>query len=100
MRNKRQPQTIIKRQAHEPVVKPNLACTPTQIATMAQKGIAISNNSVDLNYYDGETDITFNEPIDQNPHADIAEIWEAQQNAREKVNRVSKKFKVKTNRYE
>lgn len=100
IRLKKVQKTAIKRKEHEPVVQPNLACSPKQIADMAKKGIAISSHSVDLNYHDGETDISFDVPVDQQANVDIAEIWEAQQIAQEKVVRVNRKFKVKTNRHE
>ena len=80
-----------KRLPHEPVVQPNLAMTPAQVAEMAAAGKPVSSTSVGT-YYDGTPNPSFDLPIDQKRGCDIADAWNASVEAQDKLNDMKRRI--------
>lgn len=66
-------------------VQSDLALTPAQMADLAEKGIPISTANAQLAYEDGTRSATFDIPIEERRGIDIADVWNTQQDARDKV---------------
>lgn len=77
-----------RRHEGEAVVQNDLAYTPTQMMQMAEKGIAVSNQSVSAdNFFDGVpvNESTFNLPLERLRGVDVADCWQAEQSVRKKA---------------
>lgn len=77
-----------RRHEGESVVQNDLAYTPTQMMQMAEKGIAVSNQSVSAdNFFDGVpvSESTFNLPLERLRGVDVADCWQAEQSIRKKA---------------
>lgn len=71
----------------ESPVTPNLAMTPSQMEKLHAEGKSISLNNLEGMFYDGDTNPSFELPIDQIRGVDIGEIWQASKDARRKLSK-------------
>lgn len=83
---------ICKLKSFEKPVQPNLAMTPADVADMASKGIPVSTQANGAQYYDGVPEPSLDIPIDQQRGADMADIFNAQMDAREKLGNMRRKI--------
>lgn len=77
-----------RRKEHESIVQDGLAYTPTQMLQLAEKGIAVSTNSVsDSLFFDGvpKGQGSFDLPVDMRKGFDVADAWQASQTIRAKA---------------
>ena len=64
-------------------VQHGLAYTPAKMAALAEKGVPISSMTLDSQYYDGDTDPSFDYGIEDVRGVDIAEAWEQEMGAKQ-----------------
>ena len=77
-----------RRKQGESEVQSDLAYTPSQMMSMAEKGIAVSAQNVNPdNFFDGVSveESTFNLPLDRLRGVDVADCWQAEQNTKKKA---------------
>lgn len=67
-----------------PVI-PNLAITPSKMAELVDSGIPVSSSVLGANYFDGESNPSWDLPADLRRGVDIASVWQAQRDARQNV---------------
>lgn len=79
------------RKEGELCTQPNLAYTTGDMFDLWKRGIPIDNQNVTSNFFDGDKNPSWDVPIERCRGIDIADIWQAQQDARHKVRTVSKK---------
>lgn len=72
----------------QPVI-PHQAVTPAQMLELAKQGIPISSQTAPIE--EGKTQISWEIPLDQRKHVDAAELWQQQQEIRDKVKRAHKR---------
>ena len=72
----------------QPVI-PHQAVTPSQMMELAKQGIPISTQTAPLE--EGKTDVSWDLPAEQRKHVDAAELWQMQQDIRQKVKRAHKR---------
>ena len=65
-------------------VRPNLAVTPAQMAKMTEQGVAVSSQ-IASDFNDGETNVSFDLPVDRVRGMDIVELWESEKTARQRI---------------
>lgn len=86
------------RREHEIPVYGNLTTTPAQMLEMAEKGIPISAQNIAMSAKDGETNPSWDLPLDQIRGVDPAAMWEHSQVIKEKARKAHindvKKFGV------
>lgn len=63
----------------------NLAITPARMAEMVDNGIPVSSNVLSGNYDDGVPSPAWDIPIDRKRGVDVAEVWNAQKDARKTI---------------
>lgn len=68
----------------KPVVN-GLALTPAQMAELAERGIPISTANAQLAYEDGDRSSSMDVQIEDRRGVDMADVWNAQQDARNRV---------------
>lgn len=73
-----------KRLNGEPIVYPNLAVTPSQMAQLTEKGIPINSNQIGLMFDDGSKSPSLG--FEERRGVDMADIWNAQKTSRSKLN--------------
>lgn len=72
-----------KRMDGEPIVQNDLAVTPSQMVQMMSDGIPITTQNLHPElFFDGDTNPSFEIPIDQQRGIDVADCWEASQDIR------------------
>lgn len=73
-----------RRRECESIVQSNLSYTPSQMMEMNEKGIAISNQSVNPEmFFDGVSEgLSFELPIDRLRGVDVADCWQASTTAK------------------
>lgn len=64
-------------------VQHGLAYTPAKMAALAEKGVPISSMTLDSQYYDGDTNPSFDYGIEDVRGVDIAEAWEQEMGAKQ-----------------
>lgn len=77
-----------RRKEGENIVQNDLAYTPSQMMEMAERGIAVSNQSIAVeNFFDGVpvAESTFELPMDQLRGIDVADCWQANESIRKKA---------------
>jgi len=77
-----------RRKEGENVVQNDLAYTPSQMMQMAERGIAVSNQSISAdNFFDGVpvSESTFELPLDQMRGIDVADCWQAEKSIKKKA---------------
>lgn len=77
-----------RRKEGENIVQNDLAYTPSQMMEMAERGIAVSNQSIAAdNFFDGVSvaQSTFELPLDQLRGIDVADCWQANESIRKKA---------------
>lgn len=86
-RNKRYAKRVTMAQRHddEIPVYGNLVVTPAQMLKMAEKGIPISSNNTSFRPEDGESNPSFDIPLDRLRGVDPAFMWEESQIIKQKA---------------
>lgn len=74
-----------KRQSHEPVVGSNLAYDLSDLDYLRRQGKPISPANVEGMYYDGETNVSADLPLDRMRGVDINDMWNAAQDAQKRL---------------
>lgn len=75
-----------RRERNEKPVQGDLALTPSQMFNMMQEGIPITAQEQNKNnFYDGDTNPSFELPLDQQRGVDIADCWNASVSIRKKA---------------
>lgn len=74
------------------VVQPNLAITPSRMAELVDEGIPVSSSFMSGFFTDGVENPSWDLPIDQRRGVDVAEVWNAQRDAR---NNITSKVELK-----
>lgn len=74
------------------VVQPNLAITPSRMAELVDEGIPVSSSLMSGFFNDGVENPSWDLPIDQRRGVDVAEVWNAQRDAR---NNITSKVELK-----
>lgn len=75
-----------RRREGESMVQNDLSYTPSQMMEMSEKGIAVSAQNVNPdNFYDGDTNPSFELGIDRLRGVDIADCWNAEQSIKKKA---------------
>lgn len=75
-----------RRRVGEHVVQNNLAYTPTQMMQLAEQGIAVSTMTIGAeNFYDGDTNPSFELPMERMRGVDIADCWQAEKSIKKKA---------------
>lgn len=77
-----------RRKEGENIVQNDLSYTPSQMMEMAERGIAVSNQSVAAeNFFDGVPvgESTFELPLDQMRGVDVADCWQVEQSIKKKA---------------
>lgn len=77
-----------RRREGENIVQNDLSYTPSQMMELAEKGIAISNQSISAdNFFDGVPikESTFDLPMDQLRGIDVADCWQASESIKKKA---------------
>lgn len=67
-----------------PVVRPNLAVTPSKMLTMAENGIPISSLTQDK-FFDGEFKLEWSIPAERKRGVDITDLWNLKKGVQSKV---------------
>lgn len=75
-----------------PVV-PDLAITPSQMLSMAEKGLPISNQSLASEYFDGDVNIGWEVPLDRQRNVDVNEMWNKERDVRKAMKEMTKDAK-------
>lgn len=65
--------------------QPDLAITPAVMAEMVDSGIPVSSQSISGVFDDGVPNPSWDIPIDLKRGVDVAEVWQAQRDARSHV---------------
>ena len=87
-----------RRRESEPVVQNDLSYTPSQMMEMAEKGIAVSNQSIAAeNFFDGVpvSQSTFELPLEQRRGVDVADCWQAETSIKKKAKNGLKNDKLR-----
>lgn len=67
-------------------VQEGLSMTPSQIARCTERGLAVSSQIVDSELFvDGDESNDMSVPLERIRGIDVAEVWEAQQDARKRL---------------
>lgn len=66
-------------------VKQGLAMSPSQIASMTARGLAVSSSVDESLFFDGTEEHYGKVPIERIRGIDAAQVWEAQQTSRKKM---------------
>lgn len=66
------------------VVKQGLSMSPSDVASMAQRGLAVSSQIDESLFYDGDSSPEIHVPLERLRGIDIAQAWEASQDAKKK----------------
>lgn len=83
-----------KRHEGEAVVQNDLAVTPTRMYEMMQQGIPISTQNLsDEMFYDGDTNPSFDLPLDMQRGIDVADCWEASMDIKSRAKKGLKRDK-------
>lgn len=64
-------------------VKNNLAVTPSQMADLTERGVAVSSSN--LQFDEGSPNPSSVVPIDARRGVDVNDVWQAQQSSRKKL---------------
>lgn len=75
------------------VVQPDLAITPSRMASLVDEGIPVSSSLFSGFFNDGVDNPSWDLPIDQRRGVDVAEVWNAERSARLNI---TNKFELKT----
>lgn len=76
----------------KPKTRSGLSYTPAEMNEMMQKGIPVTNKNLENKFFDGDTNPEWNIDLMRQRGVDIADVWEAEQLAREKVRTARKEF--------
>lgn len=76
----------------KPKTRSGLSYTPAQMNEMMQKGIPVTNKNLENKFFDGETNPSWNIDILRQKGVDIADVWEADQAARQKLRDTRKEY--------
>lgn len=68
---------------------PGLAMTPAQMMSLAEKGIPISNQQLNNEYYDGDVNCSDFVPLDRQRGVDVNEMWNKKKDVRAAVKRMA-----------
>lgn len=75
-----------RRRVGENVVQNDLAYTPSQMMQLAEQGIAVSTMSIGAeNFYDGDTNPSFELPLERLRGVDVADCWQAEKSIKKKA---------------
>lgn len=69
----------------KPKTKSGLAYSPAQMNEMMQKGIPVTTKNLENRFFDGEENPSWNIDLMRQKGVDIADVWEAEQAARQKL---------------
>uniref|UniRef100_A0AAU8B3U3 Internal scaffolding protein n=1 Tax=Dulem virus 262 TaxID=3145739 RepID=A0AAU8B3U3_9VIRU len=78
----------------ETVVQSGLAYTPADMQRMAERGVSITSQNMEGSYYYEPPTKDFDMPLMDTRGVDPADIWNAQMDARDKLNKSSKAAKA------
>lgn len=67
-----------------------LAMTPAQMMSLAEKGIPISNQALNAEYYDGDSNIDWNVPLDRQRSVDVNEMWNKKEDVKKAMKKMTK----------
>lgn len=76
----------------KPKTRSGLSYTPAEMNEMMQKGIPVTNKNLENKFFDGDTNPEWNIDLMRQRGVDIADVWEAEQAARDKVRSARKEF--------
>lgn len=76
----------------KPKTRSGLSYTPAQMNEMMHKGIPVTNKNLENKFFDGETNPSWNVDLMRERGVDIADIWEAEQAAKEKLRSARRDF--------
>ncbi len=85
-----------RRSSDEPLVKGGLAYTPSELQQMADRGIPVSTQNLEGQFYDGKDNPTWDVPLEQVRGIDIADMWT---NRREIQRKIAKAHKSDVAKY-
>lgn len=77
-----------RRNDHEKIVQNDLAYTPSQMMELMERGIPVSNQTVNPEmFFDGVSvkESTFELPLDRLRGVDVADCWQAEQSVKKKA---------------
>ena len=80
--------SICKRHDVDRPVQDGLAFTPARMLELAEQGIPVSTQTAASSFDDGYTQLEFEPNLELQRGIDMADLWEAQQNVREKMRNV------------
>lgn len=66
------------------VVKEGLSMSPSDVASMTERGFAVSSQIDESLFYDGDSTDVISVPLERLRGIDIAQAWEASQDAKKK----------------
>lgn len=78
----------------ETKVQSGLAYTPADMQRMAERGVAVSSQNMEGSYYYEPASKDFDVSLMDSRGVDPADIWNAQMDARDKLNKSSKAAKA------
>lgn len=73
------------RQDGEEIVQDGLSLTPAQMDEMVRKGVAVSTQSLGVQYYDDSPNNSYDVPVIYQRGVDMAEAYESSIDSRKKV---------------
>lgn len=76
----------------KPKTRSGLAYTPAEMNEMMQKGIPVTNKNLENKFFDGDTNPTWNVDLMRERGVDIADVWEAEQAARDQLRKARKQY--------
>lgn len=72
------------------VTVPDLAVTPAQMLSMAEKGIPITNHHLNNLYVDGEVNPSWDIDLDRQRGTDVVQLWEHNKDVKERIKKAYK----------
>lgn len=76
----------------KPKTKSGLAYTPAQMNEMMQRGIPVTNKNLENKFFDGDTATHFNVDLMRQRGVDIADVWQAEQEAKQRFKDARNKY--------
>lgn len=76
----------------KPKTKSGLAYTPAQMNEMMQRGIPVTNKNLENKFFDGDTATHFNVDLMRERGVDIADVWQAEQEAKQRFKDARNKY--------
>lgn len=80
-------------------VNGKLALTPAKMMKMAERGIPISSQTLNNEYFDGDIKVSWEVPMDRQRGVDVNDMWNHNEDVRKRLKSATKDA-VKANRKE